>query len=1085
MVCRWPRNQALRLTAVSGLVMALMAGSVGRDPAAERVVRASALSGPPAEPVPGASDAAPVLVPSPQEMEWVGSLRPVPRRIEVRTDPATAVALAGALEDFLPRIWAPADQPLLAPAYDQSGRPYPAEPVPSGAVQVRPWTGEPARPGIAVRTAGPGMATGPAGPESDERGTPASGREVLMVLVNLARFDGGALPDRFEPDPVLGLVLSSLPRERLAALPAEAYHLTSRTLPDGRAVVVAASRSDRGLMYAALTWAALAHQVQGFPLVTVTDWPSFPVRGVIEGFYGPPWSPADRLNQVAFYPWVKFNTYVYAPKDDPYHREKWRVLYPAEELERLKSLVDLAHRYQVDLVFAISPGLSVVFSSDSDLAALVAKTEQMRAIGIHRFALLLDDIPKALNSPVDREKFKNDVGAAQAYLVNRYAAYLREKEPGHPLIVVPTEYYDLANTAYKRSFASRVAADVIIYWTGVGVVAPVVSSEQAAAAGRLWQHPILMWDNYPVNDYARHRLFLGPLAGREDRLAELGPSFLGFTFNPMNEAEASKLPLITAAGYAWNAGSYQPKRAWEAALVLLVPPAARHDLELLARHYWMSELNREDPLQDEVQRWLMGRARVTGSELSGSGESAGAAREAEAYFAALEGLVTLPERLKNPRLASELAPYVEALALAGRLARDYYRLVDLARAGDEGKLEAEKEWQVRADWLTRFSYWQTLDHPMGGPLDEILSQVSARVGEPLWLVSGRGIRAETSLAAYETFTVDRMLDGRDDTFFWSNRGPGAGDWIGLDLGRVVPVQEIYLEMGSTSGSFARPNDYLAHFEIRISADGETWQKVGRYDGLPRVRAELPPGTMARYVRAVAVARQTNWVQVREFGVRPRPAAFDLSVDGLEVVAQAPEPAATAGVTWGQGPGQSPLTALPLRYESEIGAVLDGNPATAVRLVPGSSRGHTEDLAATLTVRIPGDLASTRWEGIALLLGPGDETKAPGTAGQPAAEELRDGFILSLEITEDGENWTGVRELGAGAPPVAASAASSGGELPSRAVVVRFERPRVLAGYRLAWRRRAPENAGLAGRYAPVPAPLVSVREFYPLPAAPE
>ncbi|HHY20243.1 MAG TPA: hypothetical protein GX522_10120, partial [Firmicutes bacterium] len=33
---------------------------------------------------------------------------------------------------------------------------------------------------------------------------------------------------------------------------------------------------------------------------------------------------------------------------------------------------------------------------------------------------------------------------------------------------------------------------------------------------------------------------------------QLKPSTLGFTFNPMNEAELSKLPLLTCADYTWN-----------------------------------------------------------------------------------------------------------------------------------------------------------------------------------------------------------------------------------------------------------------------------------------------------------------------------------------------------------------------------------------------------------------------------------------------------------------------------------------------------------------------------------------------------
>ena len=39
--------------------------------------------------------------------------------------------------------------------------------------------------------------------------------------------------------------------------------------------------------------------------VSVTDWPAMPLRGTIEGFYGQPWTPAERLDQMDFYQLVK------------------------------------------------------------------------------------------------------------------------------------------------------------------------------------------------------------------------------------------------------------------------------------------------------------------------------------------------------------------------------------------------------------------------------------------------------------------------------------------------------------------------------------------------------------------------------------------------------------------------------------------------------------------------------------------------------------------------------------------------------------------------------------------------------------
>jgi hyaluronoglucosaminidase len=94
-----------------------------------------------------------------------------------------------------------------------------------------------------------------------------------------------------------------------------------------------------GLYYAAQT---LRQLVAGGTVlgVSVVDQPSLARRGIVEGFYGSPWTPAERLDQMAFYGDMKLNTYIYAPKADPYHRDRWREPYPPDQLAGLGALVD-------------------------------------------------------------------------------------------------------------------------------------------------------------------------------------------------------------------------------------------------------------------------------------------------------------------------------------------------------------------------------------------------------------------------------------------------------------------------------------------------------------------------------------------------------------------------------------------------------------------------------------------------------------------------------------------------------------------------------------------------------------------------
>ena len=123
----------------------------------------------------------------------------------------------------------------------------------------------------------------------------------------------------------------------------------------------------------------------------IRDWPSVACRGVIEGFYGNPWSHQDRLRQFEFYGKHKLNIYVYGPKDDPYHRAHWRDPYPEAEAVKLRELVEAAHKNRVQFVWAIHPGGDIQWNKQDSLA-VVNKLNLMYGLGIRTFAVFFDDI---------------------------------------------------------------------------------------------------------------------------------------------------------------------------------------------------------------------------------------------------------------------------------------------------------------------------------------------------------------------------------------------------------------------------------------------------------------------------------------------------------------------------------------------------------------------------------------------------------------------------------------------------------------------------------------------------------------------
>ena len=60
------------------------------------------------------------------------------------------------------------------------------------------------------------------------------------------------------------------------------------------------------------------------------------ILGVVEGFYGKPWSAAERVRLFERMKEQKMNCYIYAPKDDEKHRAEWRTSYTETELAWLK-----------------------------------------------------------------------------------------------------------------------------------------------------------------------------------------------------------------------------------------------------------------------------------------------------------------------------------------------------------------------------------------------------------------------------------------------------------------------------------------------------------------------------------------------------------------------------------------------------------------------------------------------------------------------------------------------------------------------------------------------------------------------------
>lgn len=307
------------------------------------------------------------------------------------------------------------------------------------------------------------------------------------------------------------------------------------------------------------------------------------MRGTVEGFYGPPWSHAERMAHLEFSARIGLNTYVYAPKDDPHHRARWRDLYPAQALADLAELAETARACGIRFIYAISPGLSMRFTEDRDHRALVAKAGQLCDAGIGSFALLFDDVPAELTRPEELERWPGAgaSGAAHGETCTRFVAnFLALRGIREPLLVCPTDYAGNDVTAYRRHFARTAPPDAVVAWTGHDIVVGAVSRDDIDRAAASYQRRLVLWDNFPVNDFEPSRLFLGPLTGRTTNLA--GSALVGVLTNPMVQAAPSRIPLVSVAEWATDPPGYDPAASARRALPM-VAEAGAADLASLVR----------------------------------------------------------------------------------------------------------------------------------------------------------------------------------------------------------------------------------------------------------------------------------------------------------------------------------------------------------------------------------------------------------------------------------------------------------------------------------------------------------------------
>ena len=323
--------------------------------------------------------------------------------------------------------------------------------------------------------------------------------------------------------------------------------------------------------------------------VTIYDYADIRNRGVIEGYYGVPYSAAVTKDLFEFMARYKMNTYMYGAKSDPYHSRYWAEPYPTEITEEQKSIgylsqdmlreiTEVSHATKVNFIWAIHPGAAFTDASDKDVnSRIMNKLESMYDLGVRQFGVFVDDVGVPYDEPTLRL-----CANRLADLQNRIDA--RWNAPGtvpsdtvKALNYVPQLYaYSWTSRENARRFFESLATTpqkINIYITGRAVWT-VPNNEDIEIVRDFLGRSTGWWWNYPCNDNDMTKLFPMDIytnfrdERHIDKLARLEPlkDEKTLVINPMQQGEVSKITLFSVADYSWNNAAFNNEQSFAAAI---------------------------------------------------------------------------------------------------------------------------------------------------------------------------------------------------------------------------------------------------------------------------------------------------------------------------------------------------------------------------------------------------------------------------------------------------------------------------------------------------------------------------------------
>ncbi len=348
------------------------------------------------------------------------------------------------------------------------------------------------------------------------------------------------------------------------------------------------------------------------PCAVLHDYADVQCRGVIEGYYGVPYSAEVTKDLFRFMARYKLNTYMYGAKSDAYHSRYWSDPYPASitaEQQRLgmlssdmmRDIATAATAAKVNFVWAIHPGKAFADPADHTvLDRIMRKFEAMHALGLRQFGVFVDDVGVPSDPAIMRLCTQN-LTALQQRIDQRWnVAGAAPADTVRPLHYVPQLYaygwvtLDKAQAFYES--LRPVPAKVNIYITGKNVWS-VPNNHDLSLVSQWLGRDVGWWWNYPCNDQDPTKLFVMDTYTNFrdethilslDRLERELRGTRTVLVNPMQQGELSKVALFGMADYTWNNRAFNCETSWQASLPAVVGSdhaAALRRVAPLLRYY--------------------------------------------------------------------------------------------------------------------------------------------------------------------------------------------------------------------------------------------------------------------------------------------------------------------------------------------------------------------------------------------------------------------------------------------------------------------------------------------------------------------